>query len=82
MGTQVCSEYLIDMAKFGNRERGSKPPTEGGCWYCHNDDGEMVFSMEFDTYLHLECIQTAAKAFADDPEVKIFKDEFRELLNA
>lgn len=31
-------------------------PNEGGCWYCHKDDGEMVFSCEFDTYLHMECL--------------------------
>jgi hypothetical protein len=31
-----------------------KHPNEGGCWFCHDDEGEMIFSWEFDCWLHEE----------------------------
>lgn len=31
-------------------------PVDGGCWYCYDDSGEMLFSFEFDTYLHEACL--------------------------
>ena len=32
-------------------------PTEGGCWFYHKGDGDLVFDDEFDTYVHLQCIR-------------------------
>jgi hypothetical protein len=51
-------------------------PQEGGCWYCHKKDEFLIFSREFDTYLHIKCLK---KALADDPrdrEAKIMMREF------
>jgi hypothetical protein len=31
-------------------------PTNGGCWFCRYIGGDMVFDVEFDTYVHPECI--------------------------
>lgn len=56
-------------------------PTKGGCWYCHTDEGEMYFSGEFDTYIHLECIREVA--LINDPndlENRILVREFQEEL--
>jgi hypothetical protein len=36
-------------------------PTEGGCWFCHRNDGELVFEDEFDTFVHINCIRVALK---------------------
>lgn len=40
-------------------------PQEGGCWYCHKRDDPLMFSCEFDAYLHLKCLK---KALMDDPK--------------
>jgi len=48
---------MIIESKESEFEQGKVPPTEGGCWFCHKDDGEMSFDMEFDTYYHSECLE-------------------------
>lgn len=37
------------------------PPGSGGCWICNRgpEEGEMEFSVEFDTYYHIECLEKA-----------------------
>lgn len=40
-------------------------PQDGGCWYCHTKDDNLVFCWEFDTYIHEAC---AKRAITDDPE--------------
>jgi hypothetical protein len=44
------------------------------CWYCNKDDGEMKFCWEFDTFVHVACVQQAAKN-KDDREAQIIADE-------
>lgn len=39
----------------------NKHPNQGGCWYCHDDEGEMLFSVEFDCYIHEKCLRNALK---------------------
>jgi hypothetical protein len=50
-------------------------PQEGGCWYCGGDGGEMVFSYEFDCWLHLPCLQTALSTDPTDSEARIMARE-------
>jgi hypothetical protein len=42
-------------------------PNKGGCWFCSRKDSrEMVFSHEFDCYLHTECLKKAiGKSFGE-----------------
>jgi hypothetical protein len=49
-----------------------KSPCEGGCWFCHDDAGDMLFSTEFDTYVHAECLKNGDR---DNPEVRIMSAE-------
>jgi hypothetical protein len=57
-------------------------PQEGGCWYCWEENSELIFSCEFDTYIHRSCIINRAKKVAKgylngyDPENEIFLREF------
>ena len=55
-------------------------PNNGGCWYCHTDDGLLTFCSEFDTFLHTECIEKRAKEAEErdeyDPELEIIRREF------
>ncbi len=53
-------------------------PTAGGCWYCHRKTDGTVFSTEFDTYVHLDCLRAAFKADPNDSEAQIMG---RELLS-
>jgi hypothetical protein len=50
-------------------------PQNNGCWFCHQKDGDLNFCFEFDTYLHLECLELAALTDSND-EVQIMLCEF------
>ena len=54
----------------------NKSPNEGGCWFCHTDDGEMHFSTEFDTYFHMDCLEKELTKRPHNPEAEIIADEF------
>lgn len=62
-------------------------PSKGGCWYCKKDHGLMEYSQEFDTYLHLSCLRSAASD-PHDTEARIIareiltSSEYAELLEA
>ena len=56
---------------------GDVKPQDGWCWYCHTAAGEMLFSTEFDTYVHEACLRQAA-ADPTDREAAIMA---RELLS-
>ncbi len=53
-------------------------PQDGGCWYCGErfTDDKALFSTEFDTYVHRECLITARRDDSDN-EAKIM---YRELI--
>ena len=51
-----------------------KRPSEGGCWFCHEDSGPLDFSTEFDTNVHVDCIKSALAH--DNPEAVIMAREF------
>jgi len=53
-------------------------PADGGCWYCHekHDDVPMLFSTEFDTFVHRGCLITARRDDSNE-EAKIM---YRELI--
>jgi hypothetical protein len=58
-------------------------PEDGGCWYCHRLNTGMgrVFSLEFDCYLHLECLKKEIKKWEGkhNPELEILREEFDDL---
>ena len=39
-----------------------------GCWFCGLVDEELVFDYEFDTYVHIACIQQVLKEGDEDDE--------------
>jgi hypothetical protein len=45
-------------------------PMEGGCWFCWTDVGNMVFDMEWDTYVHIECIRKVLRKDPEHPEAR------------
>ena len=51
----------------------AKDPCDS-CWYCKKFDGEMKFCWEFDTFVHVACVQQAAKN-KEDREAQIIADE-------
>ena len=53
---------------------GSKTPNDGGCWFCYTDDGELSFSMEFDTWFHMDCLSKALEK--GNPEAEVIADEY------
>lgn len=48
-------------------DRGDVHPNVGGCWFCYRDEGEMLFSFEFDTNYHPDCAKKAGVAHYADP---------------
>jgi len=51
--------------------KGRVSPGEGGCWFCHHDTQQgMVFDFEFDTWVHLSCLNEAVKN-PNDEEAQI-----------
>jgi len=57
-----------------------RDPNDGGCWFCGKDDGEMIFSMEFDAWFHLDCLHKAVAE--NDPEAEIIAMEYSGKLEA
>ena len=51
-------------------------PNSGGCWYCGDNEGDMVLSAQFDTFLHIECLKAAILAEPGDLEAEILREEF------
>lgn len=52
-------------------KKGNVPPHQGGCWFCfHDTEQGMVFDREFDTAVHLSCLNEALKDPLDE-EAKI-----------
>lgn len=71
-------------AKFENRPADYATPGEGGCWWCYRKHGDMLFSSEFDTHIHPECLvqQSLEVGIVDDPERDIILNEFAEYLKS
>lgn len=64
----TCSEYL----DFEEQMR-----KIDSCWYCGVKDEDLVFSSEFDTPVHIDCIKNAYMRDHSDREARIF---YRELV--
>src|SRR5690606_28353850 len=47
-------------------------PHDGGCWYCHTADENLVFSIEWDAYVHLACVREALERDPQDAEAWAF----------
>lgn len=56
-----------------------RDPNDGGCWFCMEDDGDMLFSMEFDAWFHEECLLKALTEH--DPEAEIIAREHNILVD-
>src|SRR5690606_28900806 len=50
-------------------------PHDGGCWYCHKADENLVFSIEWDAYVHLTCVREALERDPQDTEAWVFARE-------
>ena len=50
-------------------------PHDGGCWYCHKMDENLVFSIEWDAYVHLACVREALERDPQDEEAGAFARE-------
>lgn len=48
-------------------------PGHGGCWFCYQQDGELIFETEFDTYVHLKCVREALAQDPQHPEAKFMR---------
>lgn len=48
-------------------DKGDTSPSEGGCWFCHEDEGGMKFSQEFDAFYHRECATSLGVQQYDRP---------------
>lgn len=55
--------------------KGNFPPDQMGCWYCHHKDSDLVFSREWDSCVHIYCIQNAITRDPNDEEADIFARE-------
>jgi len=57
-----------------------QPPLDEnmGCWYCYGICGELAFSCEFDTYVHLKCLKKVLAL--NDPNNREAQIMGRELL--
>jgi len=74
---QEC-KYQYGVKELWREQEGVKKPdnispNDGGCWFCHTKDDDMVFDTEFDTHVHIECIKKALKKNSNDPEAKLMK---------
>lgn len=47
----------------------------GGCWYCGIKERDLVFCWEFDTYVHVRCVQVRLSLHPDDEEAKLIAAE-------
>lgn len=79
----VLTEEQQTILGKGQKKRGNVSPSDGGCWFCyHKDDRPMLFSCEFDCYLHEECLMSAYLADDNDEnrEVQIIMKELGVIL--
>jgi hypothetical protein len=54
-------------------------PSQGGCWFCHQDGDhdKWSFSFEWDAYYHHKCFKRAYLAGSEEAEV-IYRNEWDE----
>lgn len=49
-----------------------KTPQMGGCWFCFDDEPNgLVMDREFDTMVHLSCINKVLKEDPEHPEAQL-----------
>ena len=46
------------------------------CWFCQCDTEPMLFSWEFDTFVHDQCIRDTLRCDSNHMEARIMNDEF------
>ena len=51
-------------------------PSNGGCWYCYRKTDDMLFSSEYEFYVHEECIVDHLEEYPDDMPSLIMAEEF------
>ena len=71
----ILAGKMAGLGYVATKKAGQVSPNDGGCWYCHTTDGEMLFSTEFDAYVHKECIERAVEHDEEDREAQIMKRE-------
>lgn len=45
----------------------------GGCWFCYTQTDDMLFDVEWDTYVHAQCIRDALAREPDHPEADLMR---------
>ncbi len=54
--------------------QGKIQPGHGGCWFCYRDDGDdLTFDTEWDTFVHVSCIQRTLAADPEHPEAECMR---------
>lgn len=72
----ICPRECPDCESRVDSEPATVSPSDGGCWYCNQASGDdLRFSSEFDTNVHLECIQNVLEGDPGDPEARIMSVE-------
>jgi hypothetical protein len=51
------------------------PPQEGGCWFCYNNAAPILFSTEFDSYVHDRCLRAELEMDPNNREAIIMARE-------
>ena len=79
-----------EKAYYKSKIEGDYSPQEGGCWICwtkeDDENNPLMFSSEFDCYIHKECLEQELREDTYDEAIKIMAREFgynteEELLN-
>lgn len=52
------------------------PRDSGGCWFCEKVDDKLGFSLEFDTYVHRDCIVAELQKDESNFEARLMAKEF------
>ncbi|MDF2615441.1 MAG: hypothetical protein K0Q47_96 [Sedimentibacter sp.] len=63
---------IFDQNDVDKMYKSGKSPTEGGCWFCSNTKNEtenLLFSFEFDTYVHASCVLEKEKEGNGEAEI-------------
>jgi hypothetical protein len=64
-----ATSFPLDFKEAVIEELDIVSPIDGGCWFCNTVTEEMTFDTEFDTNVHIDCIEDAIRE--GNPEAEI-----------
>ena len=71
--TQKQFEKFSEFLKWLKRDNEHISLNDGVCWFCHKKTDDIVFDVEFDTYIHIEYIKKALRDNPNNRETKLMK---------